>query len=70
MTGYHLSQSFHNRAFSNAGLSNEHRIVLLSPCKYLRYACYLVLTSHHGVKHSLSGSVGKVDAEVVEQRCL
>ena len=68
--GNHLCQTFHNSGFAHSRLANEHRIVLLSAREYFGHALYFFLPAHNGVERTSGCGLGKVDAEVVENRCL
>ena len=64
--GNHLCQSFDDGTLSNAGFTNQNRVVFLAASKDFDDALDLVLTAHTGVKGSLQCQLCQVGTEIIQ----
>ena len=55
-----LGQALDDGGLADAGLADQHRIILGASRKYLDRAAYLVVTADHRVELALAGSFGQV----------
>ena len=65
-----LRQPFDDRRLADAGLADEHRVVLLAAREHLHHALDLLGATDRRVELPLGGELRQVAAEVVERRSL
>ena len=61
-----LREAFDHRGLADAGLTDQHRVVLGAAGEHLADAPDLTVPSDDGVELALAGTVGQVDAELLE----
>src|SRR5690606_8713643 len=61
-----LGEPLHNRRLADAGLTDEHRVVLRAPGEHLADATDLAVATDDGVELAAAGALREVDAELLE----
>ena len=55
-----LRQTFHDRGLANAGLANQHGIILAPTLQYLNRTANFVIATNDGIQLALSGALGQI----------
>ena len=63
-----LRETFDDRRLSDAGVADQHRVVLPTPREDLDGLLDLVVTAHHGIDVALPGLFGQIAPVLVERR--
>ena len=63
-----LRESLHHRGLPDAGLTDQHRVVLGAPAQHLHHALDFLLPADHRIKLALTRARGQVPAELVEHQ--
>jgi hypothetical protein len=62
-----LGETLDDRRLADAGLTDEHRVVLRAPRQHLHDAADLGVAPDHGVELALAGPLGEVDAVLLQR---
>ena len=62
-----LGEALDDRGLADAGLADQHGVVLRAAAKHLDHAADLVVAADHRVELALRGRVGEVAAEALER---
>ncbi len=65
-----LGQALDDRRLADAGVTDQHGVVLCAPREHLDHATDLVVAADHRVKSSLLGDLCEVAAEALERALL
>ena len=65
-----LRQALDDRGLADAGLADQHRIVLGAPLQHLDRAADLLVAADHRVELALLGALGQVDGVLLERLAL
>ena len=65
-----LRQAFDDRGLADAGLADQHRVVLGAPLQHLDRAADLVVAADHRVELALPGALGQVDRVFLQRLAL
>ncbi len=55
-----LRQTFHDRGLADAGLANQHRVVLRPARQHLDHAAHFLVAPDHGIEFALARQLGQV----------
>ena len=61
-----LGEALDDGGLADAGLADQHRVVLRAAGQHLADAADLAVAPDHGVELALAGTVGEVDPELLE----
>ena len=62
-----LRQTFRDRGFADASLTDQDRIIFCAPAKHLNHALDFVVTSNDRIKLAFLGQFGQIAAERAER---
>ncbi len=62
-----LRESFDDRGLADAGLADQHRVVLGAPLQHLDRAADLVVAADDGIELALLGALGEIDRVLLER---
>ena len=69
VAGHHaLGEALDDGGLADAGLADQHRVVLGAPGQHLHHAADLGVAADHRVELALAGALGEVDGVLVERR--
>src|SRR5688572_8873088 len=68
--GDELRESFDDRRLADAGLADQHRVVLLPACEHLHHPLDFLRAADRRIELALGGKLSEIAAEVIERRCL